>query len=140
MEKQPIDEQWMHEALTLAYHAAKLGEVPIGAVVVHEGQIVGRGFNRRESDQDPLAHAEILALREASQYLKRWRLTGCTLYVTLEPCPMCTGALVNARVDRLVYGTTDVKSRINHQVDSTAGVLAEESSAILKAFFQKLRH
>src|SRR3989338_8096260 len=115
MEKQPIEEQWMREALELAKEAAQLGEVPIGAVVVCNDQIVGRGYNRREIDHDPLAHAEVLAIHEASKNLKRWRLTGCTLYVTLEPCPMCMGALVNSRVDRLVYGTTDIKSRLNHQ-------------------------
>ena len=140
MEKQPIEEQWMREALKLAEQAAKIGEVPIGAVVVHEGQIVGRGYNRREIDHDPLAHAEILAIHEASKNLKRWRLTGCALYVTLEPCPMCMGALVNARVDRLVYGTTDVKSRVNHNVPMTGGVLANESGSLLRTFFQKLRH
>jgi tRNA(adenine34) deaminase len=134
------DTQYMQEALLLAQKAAELGEVPIGAVVVHDGQIVGRGYNRREIDLNPLAHAEILAIEEASKNLKRWRLTGCTLYVTLEPCPMCMGALVNARIDRLVYGTTDIKSRLNHQFDTTAGVLAEESSKLLKAFFKKLRH
>lgn len=140
MEKQPIEEQWMREALRLAEQARQMGEVPIGAVVVCEGKIVGQGYNRREIDHDPLAHAEILAIQEASKNLKRWRLTGCTLYVTLEPCPMCMGALVNSRVDRLVYGTTDVKSRLNHQFDMTPGILAEESSHLLKAFFKKLRH
>lgn len=140
MDKQLIDEHWMREALELAKQASDLGEVPIGAVVVCDGQIVGRGFNRRESAHDPIAHAEILAIQEASQTLKRWRLTGCTLYVTLAPCPMCAGALVNARVDRLVYGTTDIKSRLNHVFETEAGVLAEESSGLLKAFFKNLRH
>jgi tRNA(adenine34) deaminase len=139
MDKQLIDEQWMKEALQLAKQAADLGEVPIGAVVVCDDKIVGRGFNRRESAHDPIAHAEILAIQEASQNLKRWRLTGCTLYVTLEPCPMCAGALVNARVDRLVYGTTDVKSRLNHEFETCGGVLAEESGGLLKAFFRNLR-
>lgn len=139
MDKQLTDQHWMQEALELAKQAGQLGEVPIGAVVVCEGQIVGRGFNRRESAHDPIAHAEILAIQEASQNLKRWRLTGCTLYVTLEPCPMCAGALVNARVDRLVYGTTDIKSRLNHEFQTEPGVLAEESSSLLKAFFKKLR-
>lgn len=140
MDKQLTDEHWMREALELAKQAARLSEVPIGAVIVCDGQIVGRGFNRRESAHDPIAHAEILAIQEASQNLKRWRLTGCTLYVTLEPCPMCAGALVNARVGRLVYGTTDVKSRLNHEFETQAGVLAEESSSLLKDFFKKLRH
>lgn len=140
MDKQLTDQHWMLKALELAKQASDLGEVPIGAVVVYEGKIVGRGFNRRESAHDPTAHAEILAIQEASQNLKRWRLTGCTLYVTLEPCPMCAGALVNARVDRLVYGTTDIKSRLNHEFQTQAGILAEESSAVLKDFFKKLRH
>lgn len=140
MEKQPIEEQWMREALKLAEHAGKMGEVPIGAVVVCDGKIVGRGYNRREIDHNPLAHAETIAIHEASKNLKRWRLTGCTLYVTLEPCPMCAGALVNARIDRLVYGTTDIKSRLNHRFETVTGVLAKESSNLLKAFFKKLRH
>lgn len=140
MEKQPIEEQWMREALKLAQKAADLDEVPIGAVMVYEGQIVGRGYNRREIDHNPLAHAEILAIEEASRNLKRWRLTGCTLYVTLEPCPMCMGALVNARVDKLVYGAIDIKGKLNHHVEMVSGILAKESSSLLKAFFQKLRH
>ena len=140
MDKQLTKEQWMLEALLLAQQAAELGEVPIGAVVVCDGQIVGRGFNRREIDHDPLAHAEILAIREASQNLKRWRLTGCTLYVTLEPCPMCTGALVNARLDKVVYAAKETKGRLNHEFETLSGVLEKESSSLLKAFFKKLRH
>lgn len=143
---------FMQEALRLAREAEALGEVPIGAVVVHENVIVGRGYNRREIDNDPLAHAELLAIREASRTLGRWRLSGCTLYVTLEPCPMCAGAIVNARVDELIFGALDPKAgavqslmqlctdaRLNHRVNVTAGEDAEEASQLLKTFFQRLR-
>jgi tRNA(adenine34) deaminase len=146
------DEAWMLEALELARAAAALGEVPIGALVVRAGEVVGRGFNRRETDRDPLAHAEILAVREAARAVGGWRLTGCTLYVTLEPCPMCAGALVNARVDRLVYGAADPKAgycgtlgnlvqdpRLNHRLAVTAGVLEGECAAVLRTFFAELR-
>ncbi len=146
------DTHWMQEALELAKQAQTLGEVPIGAIIVCDGQIVGRGYNRREIDHDPLAHAELLAIQEASNTLGRWRLTGCTLYVTLEPCPMCAGALVNARVDRIVYGAKDLKAgaidslfalatdpRLNHRCQITSGIMENECSAILKEFFLKLR-
>lgn len=143
---------FMARALELARQAALLGEVPVGAVVVHEGEIVGEGMNRREIDGDPLAHAEIRALAEASKRLGRWRLSGTTMIVTLEPCFMCAGALVNARVDRLVYGAADPKAgavtslaavcsdaRLNHRLDVVAGVEAEACGAVLKSFFQALR-
>ena len=139
MQKQIIEKQWMAEALKLAQQAAQIGEVPIGAVVVFENQIVGRGYNRREIDYSPVAHAEILAIQEASKNLGRWRLTGCTLYATLEPCPMCMGALINARIDRLVYAAPETKGRLNHEFEIISGVLEKESSGLLKAFFQKLR-
>jgi tRNA(adenine34) deaminase len=142
----------MAEALALAAEAAAVGEVPVGAVVVHDGVVVGRGRNRREQDQDPLAHAEILAVAEAARALGRWRLSGCTLYVTLEPCFMCAGALVNARLDRLVFGAVDPKAgaqgslasvctdqRLNHQLAITAGVLAGPCGQILSDFFRALR-
>jgi len=147
-------ETWMREAITLAAAAAGAGEVPIGCVVVHEptGRIVGRGANRREADHDPTAHAEILAMREAGRTLGHWRLVDCTLVVTLEPCPMCAGAIVNARVPRLVYGCADPKAgavrtlfqlcndeRLNHRVDVVSGVLAEECAEQLKAFFRAQR-
>lgn len=148
----PQDLEFMQEALALAKIAAELGEVPVGAVLVHEGKIVGKGYNRREIDSDPLAHAEMIAIKQASLSLARWRLAGCTMYVTLEPCPMCAGALVNARVEKLIYAAKDPKSgavnslmslcsdpRLNHRVQIESGVLSEESSSILKAFFQKLR-
>jgi tRNA(adenine34) deaminase len=146
------DRGWMTEALALAEAAAGIGEVPIGAVVVREGEALGRGFNRREIDGDPLAHAEILAIREAARAIGGWRLSGCTLYVTLEPCAMCAGALVAARIDRLVYGPADPKAgfcgtlgnlvqdpRLNHRLEVTAGVLAEESAELLRSFFAGLR-
>ena len=142
----------MQEALKLARLAGEIGEVPIGAVVVFEGAIVGRGYNRREIDKDPMAHAELIALKEAALKLKRWRLFGCTLYVTLEPCCMCAGALVNARVDEVVFGALDPKAgavqslmnictdeRLNHRIKVEGGMLSEESALLLKDFFQKLR-
>jgi tRNA(adenine34) deaminase len=147
-----MDETWMSEALAEARRAASEGEVPIGAVVVCEGQIVGRGRNARERLHDPTAHAEVLALRQASQALRRWRLTGTTVYATLEPCPMCAGALVNARVDRLVYAVPDPKAgavgtlfdiardpRLNHRIEVTSGVLAVECGDLLRGFFRGKR-
>jgi tRNA(adenine34) deaminase len=146
------DEAFMREALTLARQAAALGEVPVGAVVVAGGEVIGRGFNRREIDGDPLAHAELLALREAAGRTDGWRLLGTTLYVTLEPCAMCAGALVNSRVERLVYGTADPKAgfcgslgdlvrdpRLNHRLTVTAGVLEAECRELLRGFFERLR-
>jgi tRNA(adenine34) deaminase len=142
----------MQEALAEARRAAEIGEVPIGAVIVREDQIVGRGHNRRECDGDPLAHAEILAIRQAAERIPGWRLNGCTIYVTLEPCAMCAGALVNSRIDRLVYGAADPKAgycrtlgnliqdpRLNHRLEMTVGVLEEESAALLRGFFGALR-
>jgi tRNA(adenine34) deaminase len=146
------DVSWMAEALAEARLAAAEGEVPIGAVVVCEGRITGRGRNARERLRDPTAHAEMLALQEAARALSRWRLTGATIYATLEPCPMCAGALVNARIDRLVYAVPDPKAgaagslfdvprdpRLNHRVEVVAGVLADECSDLLKTFFRARR-
>src|SRR5450759_2608380 len=146
------DETHMRLALDEARKAGAAGEVPIGAVVVCGDVVVAHGHNRRETDADPTAHAEMIAVREASKALGRWRLSGCTVYVTLEPCPMCAGALHAARIDRCVYGATDPKAgalgtlydiasdqRLNHRYEVTAGVLADESSAILKEFFSSLR-
>ncbi|RPH57965.1 nucleoside deaminase, partial [bacterium] len=143
---------WMTEAIAEARRAAAIGEVPIGAVVVREGEVLGRGYNRREIDGDPLAHAEILAIRQAAGAMGGWRLTGCTMYVTLEPCPMCAGALVASRVERLVYGAADPKAgycgslgnivqdpRLNHRLEVTAGVLEGESAELLRGFFASLR-
>ena len=142
----------MEAALDEARKSAEHGEVPIGAVVVHGDQIVGRGGNRTETLQDPTAHAEILALRAASDRLGSWRLTGATLYVTLEPCAMCAGACVLGRIDRLVYGADDPKAgmcgslenlvqdtRLNHRVDVVRGVRAEECGELLREFFRARR-
>lgn len=143
---------WMGEALVEAGLAAEAGDVPVGAVVVVGGVIVGRGRNRREVAQDPTAHAEIEALREASKVLGHWRLLGATVYATLEPCPMCAGALVLARVECVVYGCADPKggavdtlfnigrdARLNHRFQVVSGVMAEECGAILKGFFAARR-
>jgi tRNA(adenine34) deaminase len=149
---QHVDEQWMGEALEEAYKAQQLREVPIGAVIVKDGAIIGRGHNLRETGHDPTAHAEMLAIREASERLGAWRLTGSTLYVTLEPCPMCAGAIVQARIDRVVYGTADPKAgcagtlmnllqepRFNHRTDVVAGIREVECANLLRQFFRELR-
>jgi len=148
----PSDESFMREAYEEAQQAAVVGEVPVGAVVVHRGTIIARAHNRRELDGDPTAHAEILALREAAEVLGSWRLEDCTLYVTLEPCFMCAGAVVNGRVARLVFGATDPKAgavgsladvpgdpRLNHRPEVVGGVLAEDCGSILKEFFAARR-
>jgi tRNA(adenine34) deaminase len=147
-----MDEAFMQQALALAQEAASLGEVPVGAVAVFEGRVVGTGFNRREIDRDPLAHAEVLALNQAARTLGCWRLSGVTLYVTLEPCAMCAGAMVQARVSRLVFGTLDPKAgavgslynlvedpRHNHRLQVTSGILADDCRLLLKTFFGALR-
>lgn len=146
------DERFMREALVEACAAAAVGEVPIGAVVVHEGRVIARAHNRRELNEDPSAHAEFAAMMEASRALGRWRLTGCTVYVTLEPCLMCAGLMLNARIDRCVYGAADPKggavgtlydvsrdARLNHAFEVRSGVLGDECAAVLSAFFRGLR-
>ena len=145
------DEEYMREALALARRAFELGEVPVGAVAVWDGKIVGRGMNLRESDKNALRHAEIMAIDEACKNLGGWRLWKCDLYVTLEPCPMCAGAIINSRVKRVIYGASDAKAGscgtltnlfelpYNHKPEVTRGVLEEECSAILSEFFAKLR-
>jgi tRNA(adenine34) deaminase len=147
------DARFMREALAEAEAAALAGDVPVGAVVVDaSGAVIGRGRNRREADQDPTAHAEVDALRRATAALGHWRLEGATVFVTLEPCPMCAGALVNARVARLVYGCPDPKAgavdtlfsigrdaRLNHRFAVTSGVLGDACAALLKGFFARLR-
>jgi tRNA(adenine34) deaminase len=148
------DEGMMRRALALARRAAELGEVPVGAVVYETatGRIIGEGFNRREIDGDPTAHAELIAIREAAFTLGDWRLNECSLAVTLEPCAMCAGLIVNARLGRLLYGAADPKAgaagslmrltedaRLNHRVTPIADVLGEESAALLKRFFAELR-
>jgi tRNA(Arg) A34 adenosine deaminase TadA len=149
-----LDEQMMRRALELARDAAACGEVPVGAVVYRTatGEVLGEGHNRRETDKDPSAHAEHIAMVRASATLNDWRLNECTLVVTLEPCAMCAGLIVNARVGRVVYGATDPKAgamgslmnltedaRLNHRVTPIRGVLAEECGAVLKEFFRGLR-
>ena len=142
----------MNEALTEALAAQREGEVPVGAVVVFEGRIVGRGHNRNISDRDPTAHAEIIALREAARALRNHRLIGCTLFATIEPCAMCAGAMVHARVQRLVYGADDPKAgavrsamrvinhpALNHSLEVTGGVLGERCAQLLQQFFQARR-
>jgi len=146
------DRQFMDLALQVAQEAGRAGEVPIGAVVVHEGEVVAITANRRERDQDPTAHAEVLALREAGRVLGSWRLTECTMYVTLEPCPMCMGAVVNARLGRLVFACRDPKAgaavslyalgcddRLNHRLIVTEGVRRDAASRLLSGFFARLR-
>ena len=146
------DARWMREALRLAERAAVRGEVPVGAVVVRDGRALGRGANRRESQADPTHHAEIEAIRKAAARAGTWRLDGGTLYVTLEPCAMCAGACVNARIARIVYGCADPKAgyveslgaiasdaRLNHRCALTGGVLGEESAEILRRFFRERR-
>ena len=142
----------MQEAIELARKALESEDVPIGALVVYRGRVIGRGYNQREKLQDPTAHAEMLALTAAAEYIGHWRLENCTVYVTLEPCPMCAGALVLARVARLVYGAADEKAgacgslyqitqdpRLNHRVETVSGVLAEAAVELLQAFFQRRR-
>jgi tRNA(adenine34) deaminase len=146
------DERWMRLALEEARTAEALGEVPVGAVIVREGELVARGHNLTHTRQDPSAHAEMVAIRRAAEAIGHWRLLGCTLYVTLEPCAMCSGAIVLARIPRLVYAAPDPKAgmsgslenlvqypRLNHRVDLTAGVLAGEAGDVLRAFFRARR-
>ena len=146
------DELWMEEALREALRAQAAGEVPVGAVVVSDGRIVGRGSNRNLTEHDPTAHAEILALREAGQALGNHRLEGCEMFVTIEPCAMCSGALVHARLKRLIYGAEDPKAgavhsvlqvlnhpSLNHRMDVTWGVLAGRCAELLQAFFRERR-
>ena len=144
--------KFMQLALSAAQQAASRGEVPVGAVIISAGKVVGAGYNRREERQSPLAHAEILAIEAAASHLASWRLHECDIYVTLEPCIMCVGAILQARMRRLVFGCLDPKAgaveslyrlcedrRLNHQLPATGGVLASEAAAILAEFFQRLR-
>lgn len=146
-----MDEKFMSVALKLAKEAAEEGEVPVGAVIVKDDVIIGKGRNRREGAKNALAHAEIEAIHEACGYLGGWQLVGCTMYVTLEPCPMCAGAIINSRIERLVQGAMNPKAGscgsvvnlftfpYNHHPQIDSGVLGEECSALLKDFFKKLR-
>ena len=147
-----IDEKYMRQAIRQAKKAYELDETPIGCVIVREGKVIGRGYNRRNTDKNPLAHAEITAIRKASRKLGDWRLEECTLYVTLEPCQMCAGAIVQSRVARVVVGCMNPKAgcagsilnlldmkEFNHQVQLETGVMEEECSALMKEFFKELR-
>lgn len=152
MQKMTTDEKYMKEAVRQAKKAYAIGEVPIGCVIVYEGKVIGRGYNRRTIDKNTLAHAELIAIRKASKKMGDWRLQGCTMYVTLEPCQMCSGAIVQARIPHVVIGCMNPKAgcagsilnllempEFNHQVEITRGVLEEECSAALKQFFKDLR-
>ena len=147
-----VEEKYMKEALKQAKKAYALGEVPIGCVIVHEGKIIGRGYNRRNTDKNTLAHAEITAINKASKVIGDWRLEECTLYVTLEPCQMCAGAIVQARIPEVVMGCMNPKAgcagsilnilempQFNHQVKVTRGILKADCSQMLKTFFEELR-
>ena len=147
-----IDNRYMKLAIDQALIAEENGDVPIGAVIVYQNQVIGRAYNQREQLQDPTAHAEIIAVTQAAAFLESWRLLDCTIYVTLEPCCMCAGAMVLARMKRLVYGCDDPKTgavkslynivqdeRLNHRLEVTSGVMADECSTILQAFFKRRR-
>ena len=146
------DERYMLKAIDQAYIAEENADVPIGCVIVYENRVIAKAYNQREQLNDPTAHAEIIALTQAAEFVGNWRLDGCTVYVTLEPCPMCAGALVLARIDRLVYGCDDPKTgackslynivqdeRLNHRLEVTSGVLADKCSRQLQEFFQQRR-
>ena len=150
--QQQEDQRFMRVAIEAAQIAEENGDVPIGAVIVYKNQIIGKAYNQREQLKDPTAHAEIIALTQAAAFLESWRLNGCTIYVTLEPCPMCAGALVLARIDRLVYGCDDTKTgackslynivqdeRLNHRLEVTSGVLEEQCREQLQGFFARRR-
>jgi tRNA(adenine34) deaminase len=152
LSREEIDERFMNEAIELAQRALESEDVPVGAIVVRGDKVIGRGFNQREKLQDPTAHAEMLAVTAAAEYIGHWRLEGCTLYVTLEPCAMCAGALVLARVERLVFGAYDEKAgacgsvfqlaadpRLNHRIEQTGGVLAGPCAGLLRDFFRRRR-
>lgn len=149
---QTSDETYMKQAIRQAQKAYALGEVPIGCVIVYEDKVIGRGYNRRNTDKNTLSHAEITAINKASKKTGDWRLEGCTLYVTLEPCQMCSGAIVQARISKVVIGSMNPKAgcagsvlnilnmpEFNHQVETITGILEEECSQMLKTFFQELR-
>lgn len=152
MIREQEDQNWMMEAIAEARKAEQIGEVPIGAVIVKNNEIIGRGYNLRETRLDPTAHAEMVAIRDACDRIGAWRLLECTLYVTLEPCPMCAGAIVQSRIKRVVYGTSDPKAgcagtlmnllqepRFNHETELTSGILRPECALLLTQFFRRLR-
>ncbi len=152
LDKEYYEEKYMREALKLARKAASIGEVPIGCVIVYQDKIIGRGYNRRKKDKSTLSHAELIAIKKAGKYIDDWRLEGCTMYVTLEPCQMCAGAIVQARIDKVVIGCMNPKAgcagsivnileneHFNHQVAVIRGVMEEECSSVLTSFFKNLR-
>ena len=152
MQKVNIDEKYMKEAIRQAKKAYAIGEVPIGCVIVYEDKIIGRGYNRRTTDKNTLAHAELIAIRKASKKMGDWRLEGCTMYVTLEPCQMCSGAIVQSRMSRVVVGCMNPKAgcagsilnllqmeEFNHQAELETGVLGDACSQMMKTFFKELR-
>jgi tRNA(adenine34) deaminase len=152
-EQESLDKKFMAAAIVQANIALENGDVPVGAVIVHQNTIIAKGYNQRHQLNDPTAHAEIIAMTAASEYVGNWRLEGCTIYVTLEPCCMCAGACVLARLDRLVFGPDDPKAgacgslynivqdeRLNHRLDITKGILAEDCSKLLQDFFRKKRN
>jgi tRNA(adenine34) deaminase len=152
-EQTAVDEKWMRLALAQAANAVTIAEVPVGAIAVKEGKIIGAGYNLKEQAQDPTAHAEMIVLRQAAQTVNNWRLLDVTLYCTLEPCPMCAGAMIQARLPRLVYGAKDTRfgahgsivnvldePQFNHHVQVTSGILEAEAIALLQQFFQQLRN
>ena len=145
-------EIYMREAVNEAKKAFELDETPIGAVIVQDGKIIGRGYNRRNSEKNPLCHAEIIAINEAAKYIGDWRIENCTIYVTVEPCPMCAGAIVQARIPTVVFGTENVKAgccgsvlnlmqqeKLNHRAEVISDVLKEECSSLMKDFFKNMR-
>jgi len=147
-----MDEYFMNEALNLAKEALDMNEVPIGCVIVYGEEIIGRGKNRRNTDKNPLCHAEIIAINEAASFMNDWRLQDCTLYVTVEPCPMCAGAIIQARIPKVVYGAKNPKAGaagsvlnllqqdgLNHKAEVVSGVLEEESMFLMKDFFKRFR-
>ena len=146
-----MDEKYMAEALALAKTAASSGEVPVGAVVVYNGEIIGRGYNLRENKKSAVAHAEVIAIEEACAHLGTWRLSDCTLYVTMEPCPMCAGAIVNSRIDKVVFGCKDAMAGccgsvinfnaypFNHSFSIVGGVCEQQAAELLKSFFEEKR-
>lgn len=147
-----IDEKYMYEAIKLARRAAHIDEVPIGCIIVYDDKIIARGYNRRNTDKSTLAHAEIMAIKKAGKIIGDWRLEGCTMYVTLEPCPMCAGAIVQARIPRVVVGTMNPKAGcagsvinllrmdgFNHKAELTTGVLTDQCRDIMQDFFKKMR-
>nr|WP_143083201.1 tRNA adenosine(34) deaminase TadA [Alteribacillus iranensis] len=146
------DMEWMRQAIQMAEKARTIGEVPIGCIIVHQGKVIGAGMNQRETTQSSVTHAEIIAIQEACHHLGSWRLEDCTIYVTLEPCPMCAGAIVQSRIPRVVFGAEDPKAgcagtlmnlleeqRFNHQCEVEKGVLAEECGNVLTSFFKEIR-